>query len=170
MKYFVTIAGREIEVVLGGDQVHVDGREVSAEIHQIPGTPLSLVRVGDRPLAIPLGRIGRDRWLVGHRGESYEVEVTDERARHIRQITGSAGVKSGLGSLKAPMPGMVIRVLAAPGDRVAEGQPLVVLEAMKMENELRAPAAAVVRSVLAVEGKAVEKGEDLLAFAAPEGG
>ncbi|MBU6366822.1 MAG: acetyl-CoA carboxylase biotin carboxyl carrier protein subunit [Gemmatimonadetes bacterium] len=64
------------------------------------------------------------------------------------------------------MPGLVVRVLAAPGDQVAAGAPLLVMEAMKMENELRAPAAGVVRAVHAAPGQAVEKGAVLVELAA----
>jgi len=70
-------------------------------------------------------------------------------------------------SLKAPMPGLVLRVLVSEGEQVSAGQGLVVLEAMKMENELKAGAAGVVRSVRAVAGATVEKGQLLLEVGPP---
>ncbi|MBM3885848.1 MAG: acetyl-CoA carboxylase biotin carboxyl carrier protein subunit [Gemmatimonadetes bacterium] len=74
---------------------------------------------------------------------------------------------SGPTPLVAPMPGLIVRVHVRPGDVVAAGQPLVVMEAMKMENELRATAAGVVRSVAVLPGAAVEKGTVLVALDAP---
>jgi pyruvate carboxylase subunit B len=68
--------------------------------------------------------------------------------------------------LKAPMPGLVLRVQVTPGQAVAAGAGLVVLEAMKMENELKAPASAVVRAVRVQPGEAVEKGQVLIEFEA----
>jgi pyruvate carboxylase subunit B len=62
------------------------------------------------------------------------------------------------------MPGLVVRVSATAGQTVAAGQGLIVLEAMKMENELRAPAAGRVTSVRVSEGQAVEKGQVLIEF------
>ena len=70
------------------------------------------------------------------------------------------------GVLKAPMPGLVGRVQVQPGEQVAAGAPLVVLEAMKMENELKAGAPGVVKSVRVVSGEAVEKGQVLVEFEA----
>jgi pyruvate carboxylase subunit B len=66
------------------------------------------------------------------------------------------------------MPGLVVKVLAEPGQEVAAGAGLVVLEAMKMENELKAPAAVKVLAVLAQPGQAVEKGQVLVEFRHPE--
>jgi biotin carboxyl carrier protein len=67
--------------------------------------------------------------------------------------------------VKAPMPGMVLRVEVVPGQEVQEGDPLLVLEAMKMENNLKSPASGTIKSVHVEAGKAVEKGAVLVVFA-----
>ena len=72
-----------------------------------------------------------------------------------------------LGSGKAPMPGMVLRVGVEPGATVSAGQGVLVLEAMKMENEIRAGAGGIVTSVLVEAGMAVEKGTPLVAIGPP---
>ena len=69
-----------------------------------------------------------------------------------------------LGEVRAPMPGLVLRVPVAEGDEVAAGQTLLVLEAMKMENAVKAPAAGTVQAVAVSEGQAVEKGALLVSF------
>jgi biotin carboxyl carrier protein len=97
-------------------------------------------------------------------GERYEVEVVDERTRHIRSLTGSSDRGRGPGVLRAPMPGLVVRVQAQAGQAVSPGAGMVVLEAMKMENELRAASAGVVRAVRVAVGEAVEKGQVLVEF------
>jgi pyruvate carboxylase subunit B len=95
-------------------------------------------------------------------GYRMEVEALDERTRAIRELTARHGAASGPAPLVAPMPGLVVRVNVSVGDVVQPGQGLVVMEAMKMENELRASAAGTVTAVRVVAGSAVEKGAVLV--------
>ena len=90
------------------------------------------------------------------------MEALDERTRTIRDLTAAAAGPAGPAPLVAPMPGLIVRVNVAPGDVVHAGQGLVVMEAMKMENELRAAAAGTVRAVHAAPGSAVNKGAVLV--------
>jgi len=79
-------------------------------------------------------------------------------------VRPQAGISAGMraATLKAPMPGLVVRIQVEPGQTVAPGGALLVLEAMKMENELRAAAGGLVRAVLVGPGQAVEKGQALV--------
>jgi pyruvate carboxylase subunit B len=165
MKYQVTVGGRTLEVEVNGEQVSVEGRQVHAELRRIPGTPLAHLLVEGASWTIPLVDTGRGRWEAGVAGENWPVEVIDERTRHIRSLTGGGARPAGPAVLRAPMPGMVVRVLVEEGAVVAAAAGVVVLEAMKMENELRAPAAATVRKVHIRPGQAVEKGQPLVEFA-----
>jgi pyruvate carboxylase subunit B len=108
--------------------------------------------------------LGRGRWALTEHGERVELEVLDERAHHIRGLTGAADQRRAAEVLKAPMPGLVVRIQVEPGVRVSAGDGLVVLEAMKMENELKAPAGGVVKRVRVTAGEAVEKGQVLVDF------
>ena len=78
------------------------------------------------------------------------------------------GARQEFASLKAPMPGLVVRVAVEEGDAVEQGDTVLIVEAMKMENELRAAGAATVARVLAAPGDAVEKGQILAEFGEPE--
>ena len=98
-------------------------------------------------------------------GRRYEVDALDERTRAIRDLVDASRAPTGPVPLAAPMPGLVVRVHVAVGDTVAAGQPLVVIEAMKMENELRALAAGTVRAIHATPGQPVEKGAVLVELA-----
>ncbi|MBK7268205.1 MAG: acetyl-CoA carboxylase biotin carboxyl carrier protein subunit [Flavobacteriales bacterium] len=125
--------------------VLIDGRSVRA-----------FVLKEDREQGLVKVRIG---------GKLYTVALEDERA-HLMQTLGldkRAGMVSP--ELKAPMPGLVLNVLVKVGDAVRKNDPVLVLEAMKMENVIKAPGDAVVAQVHAVQGKAVEKGQLLLLFA-----
>jgi biotin carboxyl carrier protein len=95
------------------------------------------------------------------RGDVFRVDVADERAWRLR--AGATGLKlEGPVTLTAPMPGKVVRVLVKQGETVQEGQGLVVVEAMKMENELKSPKAGTVTEVFAREGSPVEANAKLL--------
>ena len=163
MKYFVRIGDEEHEVLLDGDGVHIDGEDVAAHVSPIAGTPLQVVMIGDeihRVLVRPGSSRGRyTLWLDGYR---FEAEALDERARTIREMSGAVTGPSGPAPLVAPMPGLIVRVNPQVGDQVQAGQGLIVMEAMKMENELRAQAAGRVKSILVAPGTAVEKGALLI--------
>jgi biotin carboxyl carrier protein len=167
VKYHVTIAGRRYDVVVDGEEVLVDGTPHRALLQAVPGTPLRHLVLDDRSaiLAAQPGEAGQ--WRLIDRGEVLEVEVLDERTGHIRGLVGAVRAQDGPIQLMAPMPGLVMRVLAEPGDAVAAGQGLVVLEAMKMENELTAPAEGRVARVAVTPGQAVEKGTLLMVVERP---
>jgi len=141
----------------------MDGSMVEASITDVAGTPVRMLSIGTEVHRI-VARSGGSRgryvlWVDGHR---HEVEALDERMRAIRQLGGQSAQPTGPAPLLAPMPGMIVRVNVQVGDTVQPGQGLIVMEAMKMENELRASAAATVKAVHAHVGAAVEKGALLL--------
>jgi biotin carboxyl carrier protein len=163
MKYVVKVGDRDVEVTLEGDTVTVDGVTWPAHVTDLEGTPVRMVTVGDEVHRV-VARRGDTRgrytlWLDGFR---HEVEALDERTRAIRELSGAAQGPKGPAPLIAPMPGMIVRITAQVGDAVEPGQGLVVMEAMKMENELRAASAGTVKAIHARIGTAVEKGALLL--------
>ena len=162
MKYFVLIDGRERVVEVEGERVVVDGEVFEAHLSTVPGTPLRHLLLDSASLTLSMDRPEPGIWEVSVQGGRQRVEVVDERTRHIRSLTGPAAARSGSANLKAPMPGLVARVLVVPGQQVEAGQGLIVLEAMKMENELRAIAQCWVELVAVLPGQKVEKGEVLV--------
>lgn len=166
MKYRVSLGGRtyDIEVSPDGGLVTVDGKPHRAELRPVPGTPLLILELDGATWTLPVVNTGPGAWLVQAAGERHEVEVVDERTAHIRSLAGSAAATVGPRVLKAPMPGLVVRVVVEPGQQVAAGASLVVLEAMKMENDLKAPGTAVVEQILVAAGQTVEKGTVLVTF------
>jgi pyruvate carboxylase subunit B len=162
VKYVVSLAGRELEVEVDGDRVTIGGETRTATLRTIPGTPSRQLVIDGRPTVLTLRSTGRGQWSLGRGGDRWEVEVLDERTRHIRSLTGGGGAARGPATLRAPMPGLVVRVLVEEGQEVAGGTGVVVLEAMKMENELKAPAAGMVGAVRVRPGEPVEKGQVLV--------
>jgi biotin carboxyl carrier protein len=101
-------------------------------------------------------------WQVLIRGEQYPVEVSDERMYRLSKARGSFSAPDGEVVVKSPMPGTIITVPVSEGDMVQEGDKVIILESMKMENELRAPRDGVVTQVKVQAGVGVEKGQVLL--------
>lgn len=163
MKYIVRVGDVDVEVLLDGDVVTVDGVSSVAHAGELEGTPVRMVTIGDEVHRV-VARRGETRgryslWLDGFR---YDVEALDERSRAIRELSAANAGPSGPAPLIAPMPGMIVRISVQVGDVVQPGQGLVVMEAMKMENELRATSAGTVKAILAQTGAAVDKGAVLL--------
>lgn len=163
MKYFVRIGGERHEVILDGDGVHIDGDDVAARVLPIDGTPMQMVTIGNEVHRVVVRRgEGRGEYTLWFDGYRFEVEALDERTHAIRELSGASAAAAGPAPVVAPMPGLIVRVNAQVGDRVQPGQGLVVMEAMKMENELRAQTAGVVKTVLVTPGTVVEKGARLI--------
>lgn len=163
MKYYVRIGDEEHVVLLDAEGAHVDGRDLAASLSGVDGTPVRTVTIGNAVARVVVRRGGtRGAYTLWIDGFRFEVEALDERSRSIRELAGAKAGPAGPRPLTAPMPGLIVRVNVRIGDAVQAGQGLVVMEAMKMENELRAPAAGRVKSVLASPGAAVEKGAMLI--------
>jgi len=163
VKYVVDVGGRSVEVELDGERVTVDGVAFAARLSELPGTPVALLSLGDSVHRIVVTRdSAKGRYVLSLDGRRYDVEALDERTRAIRQLSSSAGGPKGPAPLVAPMPGLIVRVSVEVGASVQPGQGLVVMEAMKMENELRSSSAGVVKAIRATPGTAVERGAVLV--------
>jgi pyruvate carboxylase subunit B len=163
VKYIVSVNGKRLTMALDGGEIAANGTRASVAVEEVSGTPIRLVRIGDTVHRVVVRRrAGRGDYVLWIDGFEYRVEALDERARAIRDLSAATAVATGPAPLVAPMPGLVVRVTVEPGQSVSAGQGLVVVEAMKMENELRSPAAGTVKSVRVTPGTAVEKGAVLV--------
>jgi pyruvate carboxylase subunit B len=169
MKYLVLVEGKTVELELDAGQVRINGETHHVTLSPIAGTRLRQLFLDGKPSTLGVEALGRGRWALTSAGERWELEVLDERARHIRSLAAGREQRRGAGILKAPMPGLVVRVQVEAGQRVEAGAPLIVLEAMKMENELKAPTPSKVRTVRVRAGEAVEKGQTLVEFEDQDG-
>jgi biotin carboxyl carrier protein len=135
-------------------RVSIDGREYGVEARYLDDATL-LLDVDGRRAIVHLACLGHER-AVAVRGETYRLASESAAAAH----TGVAAVAEP--RVRAPMPGKVLQVLVAPGDRVEAGDGLLILEAMKMENRLTADAPGVVEDVQVAAGDMVDGGQVLL--------
>jgi len=163
MKRYVSVAG-EAERALGwsgncGEGVlHAPEGDVEVRARLAADGAVAL-RLGERVYRVEPAGPGRLRV----NGREVPVELRSELEHRFAGFGAAGGEEAGR-ALRVPMPGRVVRVLVAPGDEVAKGQGLVIVEAMKMENELKAPRSGRVAAVHVAAGAGVEKGALLVEF------
>ena len=161
MQYEIDIGGRRLQVVVtrsgDGFAVSVDGRLHHVDAARIDAHTLSLVVDSVRSNEVSIAADPTGGLLNVHVGATPVAVMLNGRRRWGRREEG-AGSGSGPQRLVAPMPGKVVRVLVKAGDLVAARQPVVVVEAMKMENELRASREGTVAEIHASEGMSVDAG------------
>jgi len=166
VKYVVEVHGTRHEVEVGPDGVTYDGERVQASLTDVAGSPVRQVTIGDTVHRVMVRRgVTRGQYTLVLGGHRYAIEALDERTRTIRDLTAATGGSTGPAPLVAPMPGMIVHVSVAIGDVVVAGQGLIVMEAMKMENELRATGPGTVTAVRVIPGTAVQKGAILVELA-----
>jgi len=162
MKYLTTIKDKTYTVeLLDGGRISVNG-----EIHDF-----KFVQVGDQPVFSLLlddnsyeGLLYNDdgTWQVFLQGAMYAALVEDEREKRLRGQASASQSEDTDFHLVAPMPGLVVNLPVSEGQEIAKGDVLLVLESMKMQNELKSPRAGQISRVRVAEGDSVEKKQVLL--------
>jgi biotin carboxyl carrier protein len=158
-KHYVRLDNKTHAVTLEHGQITVDGATIAVDLREVQPGVLSILQT------LPGGTTRSFRALaedgaVTVNGTRIPYTLSDPRS--LRAASASAGGETGPRPLKAPMPGRIIRVLVAVGETVTAGQGCVVIEAMKMQNELKAPRAGVVSKLSATPGDTVTPGTTLL--------
>jgi biotin carboxyl carrier protein len=161
MKYIATIEDTAYEIQINSErEITVDGKPFSVDFLPIDGPPIiSLLLEGHSYEAIvnPTD-VG---WEVFLLGERYLVAVEDERQRQLREVSSAHAVHRETFHLKAPMPGLIVAIPIEEGEKVTRGSNLVVLESMKMQNELKAPRDGEVTAIRVQPGDNVDQGQVL---------
>jgi len=163
VKYEVLLAGRtrvvEFTEQNGAWKISLDGNALDANAVEVAPNIFSVLLNGDSHQIRIAPR--PDGTLTLHTGlAEYHAEVTDPRSWRGRRH--GAVEAEGRQQITAPMPGKVVRLLVKQGDRVEAGQGLLVVEAMKMQNEIRSPKSGKIEKLFAKEGQPVNAGEVLL--------
>ncbi len=162
-QYVLTQSGREVvaEVVPAGDgmyEVTLEGRTVTVDARMVDPAVCSFI-VDGVCYEVHVAR-DRDLYTLLINGEHYEVAARNRRVR--AAFSAGGRMLTGRQVIQAPMPGRVVRVLVDQGSSVKTGEPLLVLEAMKMENQLRSPVDGVVAELEVVAGQVVATGDKLV--------
>ena len=162
MKYISTINDTEylIEVI---DERHIaiNGRVLTVDFNSVSGQPVYSLLVDGKSFE---GFVypGEEKWEVLLMGQQFQVMVEDERDKRLRAAAGGSVSEAGEYHLKAPMPGMVVTILVEEGQEIEKGQVVLILESMKMQNELKTPRAGTVGRVRVKPGESVEQRQTLL--------
>jgi biotin carboxyl carrier protein len=163
MKFSVRYGEKEhwVELLADGSlwRAIVDGEEAGLDAAELAPGAYSILTDG-RSREVAVSRDG-DNFVVRLGGAAYEMTVLDEVRARTRRPERALGA-GGPATLRAPMPGLVVEIKAAVGDRLEAGQPLVVMEAMKMQNELGSPGTGKVEKIHVKIGQSVESGQVLV--------
>jgi biotin carboxyl carrier protein len=164
MKYITTIDDRQFTVeVIDEKHVSVDGKVYEIDFEAVSGQPVYSLIVDGRSHESYIYP-GDDNWQVLMRGRLYPVTVEDERERRLRAAAGGGVAETGEFHLRAPMPGLVVAVPVAEGEAVKRGQVILILESMKMQNELKAPRDGTIGRIRVRPGETVEQKQTLLSM------
>lgn len=168
MKYFTTVGGQQYTIEVDHDnEILVNGERYDIDFQPSPEGSVFSLLLNNRSLE-GLAEEREDTWEVLIRGELYEVQVQDERAFRLAKARGTVTAVSGDVTINSPMPGIIVAVPVSEGESVSKGDKVIILESMKMENELRAPRDGVVRRVFVQAGAGVEKNQTLVLIGDPD--
>jgi len=162
MRYIATVENKEFLIEIVDDRhVSVNGKLYGVDFESVSGQPVFSLIVDGRSHESYVYQ-GDDIWQVLLRGRLYPVMVEDEREKRLRAAAGGGVAETGEFLLKAPMPGLVVTIPVEEGHAVKKGQVLLILESMKMQNELKSPRDGTVGRIKVKAGESVEQKQTLL--------
>jgi biotin carboxyl carrier protein len=162
MKYISTVEGQEYQIEINArGEIHLNDEPVQLDFQPVADQPVYSLILGGRSYQAHLN-LAEDGYEVLLRGRLYHVKVEDERQRLLRQASVGRLAEGADFQLKAPMPGLIVALPVSEGQEVEAGRNLVILESMKMQNELRAPRAGKVGHIHVRVGDTVDQKQALL--------
>lgn len=167
MKYATTINEKTYIIEINDDRkVVVDGVEYAVDFESVAGQPVYSLLINGRSYEAYVAAVeDQPEWQVLLHGELSSVLVEDEREKRLRMAAGGAAAVSGEYNLKAPMPGLIVAVPVAEGQVVQKGDILIILESMKMQNELKCQRDGTITRVKVKPGEGVEQNQPLITIA-----
>lgn len=162
MKYIATVKDREYTIEIDPDKgILIDGEPQLIDFRRLPSGGVTSLLMNHRSISAVVEERS-DHWEVLIEGELYAVQVQDERAYRLERMRSTGLTVDGEAIVTSPMPGIIVAVSVSVGDMVRHGDKIVILESMKMENELRAPCDGMVSHVHVAAGASVEKDQPLV--------
>jgi biotin carboxyl carrier protein len=169
MKYIASVKNQQFTVDINNDgAITIDDEPIDIDFRRLPSGGITSLLLDNRSISAVVDERGDD-WEVLIMGELYSVKVQDERSFRLAQRGGLGIGVDGEAVVKSPMPGIIVAVPVAEGDKVSLGDKVIILESMKMENELRAPCDGVITHVNVSAGASVEKDQALVTISPVEG-
>ena len=162
MRYITNVEGKQFLVeIIDEKHVSVDGKVYEVDFETVSGQPVYSLIV-DGKSHEGYAAQDEDSWQVLLHGRLYPVSVEDEREKRLRSAAGGGVAETGEFHLRAPMPGLIVAIPIEEGQSVKKGQVMLILESMKMQNELKAPRDGIIGRVRVKPGESVEQKQILL--------
>ena len=162
MKYLTIIGDKQFTLDINRNgEITLDGQVMNVDMRQMLDTTMYSVIINGISHDVRM-REGDGTYLAELNGDIFEVVVEDERTRRLAGLKGGPGAITGEAVIKAPMPGVVIDVPVKAGQEVQQGDIVLILESMKMQNEFKAPRAGKVHTLRVAPGDKVEQGTVML--------
>ncbi len=162
MKYVTKINESEFVVEIVDDRhIRINGQLLEVDFQSISGQPVYSLLLNGKSYEAHVAH-DDEAWQVLLRGRLFQARVEDEREKRPRAAGGAGASEGGEFHLKAPMPGLVVSVLVQEGQPVKKGQVLLILESMKMQNELKSPREGIIQRIKVQAGETVEQKQTLL--------
>jgi len=161
--YEITVNGQPYQLHRENDSLFLNGKMLSLDLARIDENRAHLL-LNNRAYTVELMSKEAKTLVVRVNNQRYELALRTELDLMLEKLGLNQLTEAKVNEIKAPMPGLVLRLIAEAGQEVKKGDPLLVLESMKMENVLKSPGAGIVEKVLVSPGNAVEKGQTLLRF------
>lgn len=162
--YEITVNGQPHQLHREHGGLFLNGKKLALDVARLDENRLHLL-LNNRSFTVEILRKEDKSMVVSVNGQQYELTVRTELDLMLAKLGLNQLAESKVNEIKAPMPGLVLRIIAEAGQEVKKGDPLLVLESMKMENVLKSPGAGIVDKVMVSPGNAVEKGQTLVRFA-----
>lgn len=160
-EFVVTINSKKKNVRFSENTIiYVDEKEYNQELYHLSGDTY-LLKLDNKMYEISADQVDNDRFIISIDGKNFETLIRttlQEKAAKLIELRASISHKL---EVKAPMPGMILKIKKQTGDNVSQGESVLILEAMKMENDLRANVSGKIKSMNVKEGMSVEKGYTL---------
>ncbi len=164
MKYITTIGDKEYTVeVIDERHVSINGRVMTVDFAPVSNQPVYSLLIDGKSHEAYIYP-GEENWEVLLRGRLYPAQVEDEREKRLKTAAGGGVAESGEFHLRAPMPGLVVAVPVKEGQPIKKGDVLLILESMKMQNELKSPKDGTVQRIRVKPGETVEQKATLLSL------
>lgn len=162
MKYVTTIDEKEFTVEIIDEQhIRINDALMEVDFQSISGQPVYSMLIDGKSYEAYVYEAD-ENWQVLLLGRQYPVQVEDEREKRLKSAAGGGSQAGAEFQLRAPMPGMVVAIPVSEGQTVEKGQVLVILESMKMQNELKSPREGKVERIKVRPGESVEQKQTLL--------
>jgi biotin carboxyl carrier protein len=160
--FVVTINGKKIKISFNSEkEIIINDKVFGYNISHL-NFNTHLFKIGNKIFISSVVKNGNDFYTVTYKGKVFESRVLTELQEKAADLIEAKAVKHSKTVIKAPMPGLILKVKKEAGDVLTQGDSILILEAMKMENDIRSPVSGIIKEIRIKEGEAVEKGAELL--------